>query len=58
MNKILMTEIETGKQGFVFNKATDEHAEQLVITMNKLNEEAARLTGKAVRFVFSIVKAI
>ncbi len=53
--KILMTEIATGKTGFVFNQATSENAEKIVADMNRLNQEAARLTGKAIRFVFSII---
>lgn len=54
--KIKMTEIATGKSGFVFKNATDaENAQRIVSNMNKLNEETARLTGKAIRFVFSLV---
>lgn len=54
-NRILMTEIETGKSGYIFREAETHHAQQIVIAMNKLNEETARLTGKAVRFVYSFI---
>lgn len=54
-NRILMTELETGKSGYVFREADTQHAQQIVLTMNKLNEEAARLTGKAVKYVYSFI---
>jgi hypothetical protein len=53
--KIKMTEIATGNCGFVFNNATADNAVKIVADMNRLNQEAARITGKAIRFVFSIV---
>lgn len=54
-NRILMTEIETGRSGYVFREADTYHAQEIVIAMNKLNEETARLTGKAIRFVYSFI---
>ena len=54
-NRILMTEIETGKSGYIFREAETQHAQQIVLTMNRLNEETARLTGKAVKYVYSFI---
>lgn len=54
-NRILMTEIETGRSGYVFREADTQHAQQIVIAMNNLNAETARLTGKAIRFVYSFI---
>lgn len=54
-NRILMTEIETGKSGYVFRDAETHHAQEIVLTMNRLNEETARLTGKAIRFIYSFI---
>ena len=56
MNKrILMTEIETGKSGYIFNHADTYHAEQIVLALNKINAETARLTGKAIKFFYSVI---
>jgi hypothetical protein len=54
--KIKMTEIETGKSGFVFRNVIDvENAGRIVARLNEINRETAKLTGKAIRFMFTLV---
>lgn len=54
--RVKMTDNLTNKSGLVFSQITTvEHANRIIAHMNKLNEESARLTGKAIRFVFSLV---
>ena len=54
--RVKMTDNQTGKSGMVFSKVSGaEQANRIVAHMNKLNEESARLTGKAIRFVFSVM---
>ena len=54
--RVKMTDNLTGKSGLVFSQVTTvENANRIIAHMNKLNEESARLTSKAIRFVFSLV---
>jgi len=53
--RILMTKVSTGESGYVFNNATPADAAKIVEQMNRLDVEAARLTGQAIKYVFSLV---
>ena len=55
MVKIAMRDLETGNRKVVFTCATSGQAIQIAAEMNRLNEEAARLTGSAIRFVYMIL---
>ena len=56
MTKILMTKIETGESGFVFRDADTYNALQIVQRLNELNDYTAKLTGEAVKYIYSIIE--
>ncbi len=51
--KIMMIDTQTGRKVVTFPNVMDYDVNRIVCEMNRLNEEAARLTGKAVRYVYS-----
>lgn len=56
MFKIQMTQI-SNDEGYVLydNIPTFKDACAITETMNRLNEETAKFTGKAIRFVYSVI---
>lgn len=54
MVKVAMIDLETGESKVVFRCATSRQALDVAKEMTRLNEEAARLTGKVIRFIYSI----
>jgi hypothetical protein len=53
--KIMMIDTQTGRKVVSFPNVMDYDVNRIVCEMNRLNEEAARLTGRAVRYVYHAV---
>ena len=52
---VMMMEKTTGKTAIVFRCENSLTARDIADEMNRLNQEAARLTGKAVKFIYAII---
>jgi len=52
--RIVLTNLETGQKVAAFPPARSGDLFAIVHEMNRLNEEAARLTGTMVKFVYTI----
>lgn len=55
MVKVAMRDLVTGDRKVMFRCATSKQAIDVAAEMNRLNEEAARLTGTAIRFIYMIL---
>ncbi len=55
MFKITLTDTANLNSKVMFRTETLYHAEQIVKAMNALNVEAAKISGKMIRFVYTIV---
>jgi hypothetical protein len=55
MVKIALRDLQTNNRKIVFSCATSKQAIDVAAEMNRLNAEAARLTGTAIRFVYMIL---
>lgn len=53
--KVKATDLETGNAMIAYRCATHTDALNVCKELNRLNSEAARLTGKVIRFVYSVI---
>lgn len=51
---ICMTDLDTGKKMATFPTARVSDMSAITRELNRLNEEAARMTGKAVKYCYTI----
>lgn len=51
---LMIRNLETGKKAELFNHVRKGDLIAIAKELNRLNEEAARLTGKAVKYVITI----
>lgn len=51
---ICMTDLETGKKMATFPTARTSDMGAITRELNRLNEEAARMTGRAIRYCYTI----
>lgn len=54
MTTVFIRDLQTNKHKAIFNCENAAQAINIARHMNFLNEEAAKLTGKAIRFVYTI----
>ena len=56
MTNVIMQHTTTKQTMFAFKCASTDEAIRVSDEMNRLNEEAARLTGSVIKFVYSILE--
>jgi len=54
MFKILLTDTANQNSKVIFKAETLYHAEQIIKALNDLNVESAKISGKIIRFVYTL----
>ena len=55
MTKVIMQHTTTGQTMLAFTCENVSQANSIAAEMNRLNSEAARLTGSIVRYVYTVI---